>query len=298
MKDGNLHFERGGIMDYQKYESYNFYYSHAINVATGYEGRSYPNHWHTYGEIIRVGEGETNIYRVNQTNYSLDEGDFVFVWPMEQHEIVDADREKAIVIQFTSAFCKSLFDFERIMHFFHDMHVIQGKDHPEIAAKLSEITIEMRDIFYSRERNRESRCCILLLKIINLLDEYRDEIKSKKANDKNGNLSAETIKRIIEITDHVKSNLSSDDLSESFMAEKAGISKEHFSRAFKEVTGENYSKWLNMIRVDEAISMFPIESLSLTDIAMRAGFQSIPSFNRVFRNLKGISPGQYRTMNS
>ena len=58
----------------------------------------------------------------------------------------------------------------------------------------------------------------------------------------------------------------------------------------------NYSRWLNMIRVDSAISMFSMEELSLTEIAMRAGFQSIPSFNRVFREEKGLAPGEYRAL--
>ena len=72
-------------MDYQEFESYNFYNSHAFNVFTGAESRSYRNHWHTYGEIILVGGGDSNIYRVNQSSYNLDEGDIVLIWPMEQH---------------------------------------------------------------------------------------------------------------------------------------------------------------------------------------------------------------------
>ena len=36
------------------------------------------------------------------------------------------------------------------------------------------------------------------------------------------------------------------------MAEMAGISKDYFSRIFRSVTGMNYSKWLNMIRLEKA----------------------------------------------
>jgi len=76
----------------------------------------------------------------------------------------------------------------------------------------------------------------------------------------------------------------------------AGITPEHFSRIFKNVTGQNYSKWLNMIRLEKAISLFPESGMSLTEIAMLSGFQSIPTFNRVFRETKGISPGEYRLL--
>ena len=58
----------------------------------------------------------------------------------------------------------------------------------------------------------------------------------------------------------------------------------------------NYSKWLNAVRVEKAVSLLPEDSLSLTEIAMLSGFKSIPSFNRVFREEKGMAPGEYRAL--
>ena len=84
------------------------------------------------------------------------------------------------------------------------------------------------------------------------------------------------------------------DISSELAAERAGISKGYFSRIFKDLTGLNYTKWVNMIRIENAISLFENEDMKLTEIAMQSGFQSIPSFNRVFKELKGISPREYR----
>ena len=53
-------------------------------------------HWHSYGEIMLVGPGDTNIYKVNQDTYKLVPGDFVLIWPMEMHSIEDADMEQAL----------------------------------------------------------------------------------------------------------------------------------------------------------------------------------------------------------
>jgi Transcriptional regulator containing an amidase domain and an AraC-type DNA-binding HTH domain len=36
--------------------------------------------------------------------------------------------------------------------------------------------------------------------------------------------------------------------------------------------------------------------MSLTEVAMLSGFQSIPSFNRVFHREKGMAPGEYRDL--
>lgn len=38
-----------------------------------------------------MGPGKPNIYRVNQDTYDLGTDDFVLIWPMEMHAIVDAD---------------------------------------------------------------------------------------------------------------------------------------------------------------------------------------------------------------
>ena len=102
--------------------------------------------------------------------------------------------------------------------------------------------------------------------------------------------------RMIMVTDYIKNNLTADDLSQGAMAEMAGISRDYFSRIFKNVTGMNYSKWLNTIRLEKATELLSQNDMTLTEVAMLSGFQSIPSFNRVFRDEKGMAPGEYRNL--
>ena len=101
---------------------------------------------------------------------------------------------------------------------------------------------------------------------------------------------------MIVVTDYIKNNLTADDLSQAAMAEMAGISKDYFSRIFKNVTGMNYSKWLNTVRLEKATELLSQNDMTLTEVAMLSGFQSIPSFNRVFRTEKGMTPGEYRNL--
>ncbi len=285
-------------MDFNQYETYEFHRESAFNLSTGYTQRDYPVHWHSYGEIIMVGPGETNIFQVNQQTYHLVEGDFVLIWPMEMHAIIDADRTKALVIQFSNSFVSSLFDFQRIMHLYHDLHVLCIYAHPELVHRLNEIAIEMRDIFLSDTRDRETRCCMLLMKFMIELDESREVlIPDIRPEDRIPISQSDlTLRKLVEVTDYIKTHLTDDDLSQNAMAAMAGISPEYFSRMFKQVTGQTYVKWLNMVRLEKAISLFPEEGMTLTEIAMLSGFQSIPTFNRVFHDAKGISPGEYRTL--
>ena len=282
-------------MDYSNYEIYDFDHVSSFNMSTGYAERSYKAHWHSYGEILLVGPDMPNIYCVSRNTYELDPDDIVLVWPMEMHSITDADRANSLVVQFSNAFINSLFDLRRIMHLYSNLHVIRAKTHPELAQKLKEIICKMKDLFSGRS-DREIRCCMLLMEFMLTLLDYRKELAPElKVEDQYG-YSDDVLKRLMSVTDYIKNNLTADDLSQAAMAEMAGISKDYFSRIFKNVTGMNYNKWLNTIRLEKASELLTEEGHTLTEIAMLSGFQSIPSFNRVFREEKGMAPGEYRAL--
>ena len=283
-------------MDYNQYENFGFDRISAFNLATGIKGRSYHAHWHPYGEIVLVGDGKNNEFRVNQHTYVLAEGDFLLVWPMEVHEIIDADREKSLIIQFSNAFMNSLFDLQRIMHFYRNLHVICMQAHLTLVSELRAISENMKAIYLSTAPNRELRCCMLLMEFMLTLDQHREEFASEIKNGDPYSYTDTATHRMIMVTDYIKNNLTADDLSQSAMARLAGVNKDYFSRIFHSITGMNYNKWLNTVRLEKATELLADPDMSLTEVAMHAGFQSISSFNRVFREDKGMSPREYRML--
>ena len=182
------------------------------------------------------------------------------------------------------------------MHFYRNLHVIRVSVHPQLAARLKVITDNMKSVFFSDRQDREIRCCMLLMEFMLVLDEYRDELAPELRATEQCSYSDDVMRRMIMVTDYIKNNLTADDLSQRAMAEKAGISRDYFSRIFKTVCGMNYSRWLNMIRLERASELLAQGGRTLTEVAMLSGFQSIPSFNRVFREEKGMSPGEYRAL--
>ncbi|MFR6640828.1 MAG: helix-turn-helix domain-containing protein [Christensenellales bacterium] len=51
-----------------------------------------------------------------------------------------------------------------------------------------------------------------------------------------------------------------------------------------------FSSLVNRYRVEEAAKLIATENVSATEAAMRSGFNSIRSFNRVFRSMSGRTP--------
>ncbi len=82
------------------------------------------------------------------------------------------------------------------------------------------------------------------------------------------------------------------------ITELSGFSKFHFSRLFKQYTDMTFCDYLNYRRITAAEEMLAKPDLSITDLALLAGFPSISTFNRVFKQKHGCTPTEYRMTNS
>ena len=70
------------------------------------------------------------------------------------------------------------------------------------------------------------------------------------------------------------------------------MSEAYFSRYFKAMTGSTFTQYVNVLRTERAVELLKQRELSMTEIAERAGFPTIRSFNRTFKELTGVSPSQ------
>ncbi len=78
-------------------------------------------------------------------------------------------------------------------------------------------------------------------------------------------------------------------------ASAAGLSSAYFSRIFKEETGESFSEHLNRLRVERAAALLLGGDDTLAEIATKVGFEDQSYFTKVFKRVKGVSPGRYRS---
>ena len=93
------------------------------------------------------------------------------------------------------------------------------------------------------------------------------------------------------ISEHCAEHLTLED-----MAARSGYSKYHFARVFKMYVGMSFYDYYMQQRVALCRRLLSDLELRVTDAALRAGFDSIATFNRVFKQYEGITPSQYRKM--
>jgi AraC family transcriptional regulator len=80
----------------------------------------------------------------------------------------------------------------------------------------------------------------------------------------------------------------------SKLASVAGLSRYHFLRTFKGVTGVTPYQWILRARLREAARRIGTSGEPITEIALDVGFEDLSNFIRSFRAEFGISPRGYR----
>jgi AraC-like DNA-binding protein len=88
------------------------------------------------------------------------------------------------------------------------------------------------------------------------------------------------------------------ELSREMLAKKLAVTENRLSRVINHYFSQNFNMLVNQYRIEEAKERLLREETAVTTIAFEVGFNSIPSFNRVFKQATGISPSEFRSKKS
>jgi AraC-like DNA-binding protein len=125
--------------------------------------------------------------------------------------------------------------------------------------------------------------------ILELFSVLTDYIVTKEIVSIKGNRSAGQILAFIEENLHCQ-------VSVRNAAQAVGQSVSGISHQLKKATGKTFTQHLNEARVRRAeIYMKQSPELSIQEIATKLGYNDPFYFSRVYRNLRGFPPGQYRS---
>ncbi len=86
----------------------------------------------------------------------------------------------------------------------------------------------------------------------------------------------------------------SEDISLQNLADEFHFSSAYLSRMFKKKFGQNFINYLNQLRLEQATEKIINTDASITTIALKHGFSSISSFYKLFKEVYGVQPTDYR----
>lgn len=256
----------------------------------GYENS--PHHWHEDIEIIYLVEGNVNV-GIGSDLYYLKVRDILIIGPGEVHFFLKEKKpSNRAVIQFRMSiydtFLSGSKDSRTIRPMFtHSKYITPGTEIHCLMEK------QIQQLIGENTAAKEGYKLIMKARLYDLAGilirympkgEYSFEAVSHQM---------ERLKKLDKVFEYVdkyyQSNINLQEISKV-----AGFSLYYFTRFFKENTGVTFVGYLNNFRITKAEWHLMEEPDSITEVAYKSGFNSVKTFNRVFKQLKGCSPMEYR----
>ncbi len=99
--------------------------------------------------------------------------------------------------------------------------------------------------------------------------------------------------RIIRVIDYIYQHLD-DELDAGTLASVACFSQYHWHRIYHSMTGESAAQTIRRLRLHRASGDLLSTDMPITDVATRAGYNSVEAFNRAFKRAFQLPPAAYR----
>ena len=226
-------------------------------------------HWHYDCEMICVEQGSLALFCGGQT-YTLSQGAAALVGS-EQVHFLHALSPQTIVQQI-------IFDYNILHSFAGELSLacpVLSRDYglPQVYAA---VRAELKDkkLFFAA-----NAACTVIQAVIRILRGERCVPREQIA-------SLERLKPLLE---HIRDRYEffGLDAAAAFM----NMNPTYFSTLFHKLMGMTFSQYMNYTKVECALRLLrERKDLSMTEISIRCGFETIRNFNRIFKQYTGFAP--------
>ncbi|MCR5790564.1 MAG: AraC family transcriptional regulator [Lachnospiraceae bacterium] len=257
---------------------------------TDYE--EYPPHWHPPVEIIMPVVGGYHL-ECNGKRFDLKEGEILFIAPAVIHHLY-AERGERFILQADTSLFHTLRDFEYYMSLIHPAVAVTPESFPRIHEEIRQLMYDIRAEYFDTAPLKDAAIYAMLLKMLTLISRERNEVNISFSDVTQGK-QQEYLAKFMSICDYIN-NHCTEDLKLEEVADRAGFSKFHFSRLFKDFTGNTFYRYVNLRRVGVAERLLLDPRINVTEVAVRSGYNSVSAFMRMFKQIKGCTPTEFKRM--
>lgn len=243
----------------------------------GYQFDSMPRR-HFSIHFVESGKG---IFRMGEKTWSLGPGDLFLIVPGTSCSYRADDKDPWFYswIGFTGIAAERYIKRSGL-----------GQDHPvrhtdrikEISDLILQI-LDSRDLNLSGELRRDA-CLMMILSL--LVEEAEDGVREGEP-DRTG--PDYIRKAILYIDEHYEKNIRIGELARAL-----GVSRSHFSSAFRGAVGCSVQEYIMTLRMNKAVSLLRETDLPVGAVASSVGYGDQLAFSRVFRKRYGLSPLHFR----
>ncbi len=262
-----------------------------IRIWRGVSPDYYAKHWHSAVEVVMTLEGVVYM-NVSGEEYAVRADEVIIVPSDMEHDIRMPKGGKRDLMLFELDSILILRDFYMINSMM-DKPLLLTKDSPLIGS-VRALLVNIREEYASGANLNNMMCYAYLLQMYALIGRsyLNDMYQDRRISHVKQQAYWAVMNRVMEFVDHhYMEDISLDDI-----AAQAGFSKYHFCRVFKQYTNNTFYHYLCHKRVVMAEKHLNVTGRSIGEIALQVGFDSISSFNRVYKQIRGTTPSQYRAL--
>lgn len=240
-------------------------------------GFNFPLHMHTPVELMFINEGRLRI-DYPDCSFDLSTGDLAVIFPYTVHGY------SAITptVDYTLAICRhdTYGDSSTTLLQKHPTDpVIKARDLSDDVPRLINELVELD--------NCDERSA-LIKAIVSLVLARALPMLTLKPNTESFRSSL-SVRAVTYVAEHFK-----EDISLDTAAEALGVSRFDVSRLFSSSMNIGFVKYVNFMRIAYAKELLETTTASVLDIAYDSGYETLRTFNRVFKSHVGLTPLQYR----
>lgn len=250
-------------------------------------------HMHEFVEIEYGLCGKFNLI-VDNSSYEFEEGDIAIVGSGQVHKITNsADKiGQYLVIKFEPQLLSpspmndknTNYALPFMFNNLGKQHIFKAESIPsDLKSALLQMTTEIKNKEYGYELALKKSLYQLLLYIV------------RTVNNKENTVSSKSFFKIRKVLNYIHSN-SDKPIDVRQLAQTAHLEYCYFSRMFKQLTQMTCTRYINNVRINKSIEYLLSSDISITDVAIMSGFTNVSYYIKQFKQLKKITPSQYRTI--
>lgn len=246
------------------------------------KGISEERHFHPEIEIIFLIEGQAKV-NIKDMTYCLEKEDIILINSGVMHDLKCEEYAIAGIVRFSYSVVTGVLENGNAVFLCNSV------------ADSKRSYKEPRNIFhnlvYQYIRQSHKTLCrqhSLMFELLDcLIENYQMPENSEEIKIDEGDVRLQQIFQYI--SNHFRTGISLADL-----ADELYVSTSTLSRFFKKQTGIYFADYVNQMKCRYAIQNLLYTNNNITKIAVDAGFSNPSAFNKIFREIYGMTPSEYR----
>lgn len=129
--------------------------------------------------------------------------------------------------------------------------------------------------------------------LLHLMKAFAEDDRMNPWSEEAFDVDDDSGRKLDAMLDFIEANLAGV-LSLNHLADRVGVSRAHFARRFRTLTGMSPHRYITLRRVERAKRLLHESRENLAQIALESGFGNQSHFTQVFHAVTGHTPSQYR----